>query len=145
LALNYVQIEEFQNVQIIEMSKQHDSRGSLAFVEMLQICGFSAKRLFLLENFTDNAVRGNHAHKSCQQVIFVLRGQAEIEIDNGRYFSRITLKNNNYFMNVKAMTWVKIENVSEDSLILVAASDEYDESDYIRSRQDFEAMVNATP
>jgi hypothetical protein len=42
------------------------------------------------------------------------------------------------------MTWVTIVDVPKNSLILVAASEEYDESDYIRSRQEFEAMVNAT-
>ena len=143
MARNLVQIKEFQNAHVIEMGEQNDARGSLAFVELLRLCGFAPKRLFFLDDFSEGTVRGNHAHKACQQVIFVLRGQAQIEVDDGEVFSRIILKNDNRILHVKAMTWVTIADVPKNSLILVAASEEYDESDYLRSRQEFEAMVNA--
>jgi len=144
LGLNFVQIEEFQNVHVVEMGKQIDARGSLAFVELLRLCGFTPKRLFFLDDFTEGTIRGNHAHKACQQVIFVLRGQAQIEVDDGHMFSTTILKNDNRILHVKAMTWLTIVDALKDSLILVAASDEYDESDYLRSREEFEAMVNAS-
>lgn len=143
MARNLVQIKEFQNAHVIEMGEQNDARGSLAFVELLRLCGFAPKRLFFLDDFSEGTVRGNHAHKACQQVIFVLRGQAQIEVDDGEVFSTIILKNDNRILHVKAMTWVTIADVPKNSLILVAASEEYDESDYLRSRQEFEAMVNA--
>ena len=143
MARNLVQIKEFQNAHVIEMGEKNDARGSLAFVELLRLCGFAPKRLFFLDDFSEGTVRGNHAHKACQQVIFVLRGQAQIEVDDGEVFSRIILKNDNRILHVKAMTWVTIVDVPKNSLILVAASEEYDESDYLRSRQEFEAMVNA--
>lgn len=143
MARNIVQIDEFRNARVVEMGRQSDARGSLAFIELLRLCGFTPKRLFFLDDFTEGTVRGNHAHKGCQQVIFVLRGQAQIEVDDGQVFSTIILKNDNRILHVKAMTWVTIVDVPKGSLILVAASDEYDESDYLRSRQEFEALVNA--
>jgi UDP-2-acetamido-3-amino-2,3-dideoxy-glucuronate N-acetyltransferase len=143
LELNFVKIEEFQNAQIIEMGKQQDARGSLSFIEFLRVCSFAPKRLFFLDHFTEDATRGSHAHKACQQILFVLRGEAQINVDDGHVFSRTILKNDNRVLLVKAMTWLTIVDVPKDSLILVAASDEYDESDYLRSREEFEVMVNA--
>ncbi len=144
MGLNFVQIEEFQNAQIIEMVKQQDTRGSLSFIEFLRVCSFTPKRLFFLDDFTEGATRGSHAHKACQQILFVLRGQAQIEVDDGHMFATTILKNDKRILHVKAMTWLTIVDAPKDSLILVAASDEYDESDYIRSREEFEAMVNAS-
>jgi dTDP-4-dehydrorhamnose 3,5-epimerase-like enzyme len=144
LGSSSVPIEEFQNARVIEMGEHNDARGSLASIELLRNCGFAPKRLFFLDDFIEGSVRGNHAHKACQQLVFVLRGQAQIEVDDGEVFSTVFLKNDNRILHVKAMTWVTIVDVPKNSLILVAASEEYDESDYIRNRQEFEAMVNAT-
>ena len=126
------------------MGLRQDARGSLAYIELLRECGFIPKRLFFLDSFMEGATRGNHAHKACQQVVFVLRGQAQIEVDDGHMFATTILKNDKRILHVKAMTWLTIVDAPKDSLILVAASDEYDESDYIRSREEFEAMVNAS-
>lgn len=136
-------IKEFQGVEVLQFENRLDNRGSLAFLEIEKECGFAPKRFFYLDDLANGVTRGNHAHKECIQVIFAMRGQAEIVVDDGSRTSTLVLSKNSFGLLIQPLIWVNIRALEDDSLIFVAASHQYDEEDYIRDRTQFEEMINA--
>lgn len=143
MTLKIQPIEEFQGVEILQFENRPDNRGSLVFFEIEKECGFAPKRFFYLDDLANGVTRGNHAHKECTQVIFVMRGQADIVVDDGSRSSTLVLSKNSFGLLIQPLIWVNIRALADDSLIFVAASHQYDEDDYIRDRTQFEEMLNA--
>ena len=135
-------IKDFDGVEILNFEKRMDGRGSLVFFEIEKQCGFAPKRFFYLDGLAAGVTRGNHAHKECIQVIFVLRGQAEIVVDDGTNSSLLALTKDSFALLVQPLIWVNIKALEQDTLIFVAASHEFAEEDYIRDRVLFDEITN---
>lgn len=103
---------------------------------------FSVKRFFVIYGFDDNNIpRGFHAHKKCEQMIFCLSGSAKVHRINKNFESTHRLFNTNHGLYIPPMTWNELIEIKKDSVILVLASMEYDESDYIRDYNEFLGMI----
>jgi hypothetical protein len=42
---------------------------------------------------------------------------------------------------VPTLTWLSIKPVAPGTVVVALASDDYDETDYVRDRADFEALI----
>jgi len=130
-------------VQIIEVDSHIDERGSLSYLEFESKLGFLPKRFFYLSSISKDAVRGDHAHKECLQFLIALRGSVSIQFDDGLRTSTIHLEEGNKGLLVRPMIWAKLSEFSTQALILVLASHNYDEDDYLRDYSQYKALVNA--
>ena len=130
-------------VKIIEVDSHLDERGSLSYLEFESMLGFLPKRFFYLSNIAKDAKRGDHAHKECSQFLIALRGSVSIQFDDGLRASTIHLEEGNKGLLVRPMIWAKLSQFSTQALILVLASHNYDEDDYLRDYSQFKALVNA--
>lgn len=102
-------------------------------------CPFPIKRVFFIQNVRKLAIRGNHAHKFCEQVIFPLAGAFEIDFLNIAGTCQYTLDSTqNYGVHVPAMNWLKIRILRPKTVVGVLCSLEYDEQDYIRDMNDYQ-------
>lgn len=121
---------------LINLPKIKDE-GYLSFVEGENHIPFEIKRVYYIYDTVKNAVRGRHAHKKTKQALFCIRGSVTIVLDNGLEREEITLSNPNMGIYLDAMMWHDMIDFSKDAVLMVLASSEYDEGDYIREYTEF--------
>ena len=117
---------------IIEIPKIEDE-GFLCFMEENNHIPFSIKRVYYIFDVIKNAVRGRHAHKKTKQVIFCIRGSITIILDNGNDKEAVTLNKSNQGLFLDKMMWHEMVAFKEGTVLLIIASDKYNEDDYIRN------------
>jgi len=81
--------------------------------------------------------RGFHAHKRLNQVLVVQQGSIKLDLYRGTKKSSFDISNNENHIFIPAGSWREIHVVEEGSTILVVADQVYDESDYIRSWDEY--------
>ncbi|MFH4571312.1 FdtA/QdtA family cupin domain-containing protein [Vibrio diabolicus] len=121
-----------------------DERGSLIALEANKLIPFDIKRVYYLFGMQPDLPRGFHAHKALVQVAICLKGSCDILMDNGQDKEIVKLNSPSQGLVIDVMQWHEMSNFSEDCVLLVLASDVYDESDYIRDYSDFLREVNAS-
>lgn len=128
---------------IISRSRSHfDERGSLYFAEYPAELPFVVKRVYYICNVkSSDIVRGLHAHKKLEQVLICLGGQCEIVVDNGKDREVITLDSPDTMLIIKPCIWREIRNMSKNATLMVLASAEYNEEDYIRNYDEFLSFI----
>lgn len=122
--------------EIITIPKITDE-GYLSFMESENHIPFSIKRIYYIYDVIRNAVRGKHAHKKTKQVLFCIQGSITIILDNGRDKEAITLNKPNQGLFLDAMMWHEMVAFKKDTILLVVASEIFNEEDYIRNYTDF--------
>ena len=127
---------------IFNVPKVHDERGSLAVIENNN-CPFEIKRVYYLYDVPSDAYRGGHAHKNLYQIIIPLSGSFEVLLKDGVREEVIYLNKPNKGLLITPGIWREIDNFSSGSVCLVLASEDYDESDYIRSFEDFKLFKSS--
>lgn len=123
-------------VEIIEIPKIEDSRGNLSIIESATI-PFAIKRVYYLYDVPSNASRGGHAHKRLWQLLIPLSGSFDVILKDGVNEKVVTLNKPNKGLLIKNHIWRELDNFSSGVVCLVIASEEFDESDYIRDYADF--------
>lgn len=98
---------------------------------------FEPKRAYWLSDFKEGSSRGNHAHKTLNQVMIMLRGELDLHLFSGvtRYEYRLTEKSD--YILVPAGHWREMKNASTETVLLVLADSHYEEKDYIRSWSEY--------
>ena len=128
-------------VTLIEFSSLGEDRGSLVAIEGNKDIPFDIKRIYYISKTKLDVSRGFHAHKKLKQVAICLSGQCRFKMDDGINTQEMVLKGANQGIVIQAMQWHEMHDFSEDCLLLVLASDYYDEDDYIRNYDNFLALV----
>lgn len=114
-----------------------DDRGILSIIDYDSI-PFEIKRCFFIHNITKN--RGSHAHYECLQAIMIIQGKCDIEIINKN--GKVNYTPNLFEIKViDKLNWVNLKNISNDCIIMVYASQKYNESDYIRDYNNFLRII----
>ena len=118
-----------------------DHRGSLIVLDKHSGVPFTVKRVYYLFGAAEGVSRGFHAHKKLHQIAVCISGQCRMVIDNG--LSRESIQLNSPFLaiDLPPMLWHEMHDFSTDCILLVLASDYYDEDDYIRAYKDFKKIL----
>ena len=114
-----------------------DESGNLIALEENKNIPFEIKRVYYIFDTKEGVKRGFHAHKNLEQVLICVSGSCDILLDDGIEKNVIKLENRNEGIHVKKMIWREMFNFSSDCVLMVLASDFYDEEDYIRDYEDF--------
>uniref|UniRef100_UPI00404B57D8 sugar 3,4-ketoisomerase n=1 Tax=Flavobacterium sp. TaxID=239 RepID=UPI00404B57D8 len=122
---------------IIELNKKKSVAGNLIAIENFNDLPFEIKRIYYLYDVPSGASRGGHAHKDLHQMIIATSGSFDIILSDGQIKRTFTLCQPDIGLYLPPGFWREIENISSGSICLVLASDVYDESDYIRSFENF--------
>ena len=133
-----------KNSSLIELEQINDRRdGILNIAEREKNIPFSIQRVYFINNLINtSASRGFHAHKHLEQVIFCIKGSFSLMIHDGEKQQEIFLDHPAKGIYLGKELWHTMSNFSSDCIILVFASDLYDESDYIRDFQEFITYIN---
>lgn len=114
-----------------------DLRGNLSARELGDGLPFQPKRYFIVVEVPSREVRGEHAHRRCAQLLTCLKGSVSCVVDDGKGREEITLDSPEIALHIPPMVWGIQYKYSEDAVLLVLASEEYDADDYIRDYDEF--------
>lgn len=118
-------------------TKNTDNIGSLSFFESYYDIPFEIKRIYYISNVKTGVKRGAHAHKALKQFMFCPYGSITITLDDGYSKENVTLDTPSRGLLVSPCLWRDMIWNTDNSVLCVAASDYYDESDYIRDYEEF--------
>ena len=129
----------------INLQKITDGRdGILCIAETGKQIDFEIKRVFFIYNLnSENSIRGKHAHKNLQQAVFCIQGKCTIILNDGRSEKEFILDTPETGLFIDKMIWSEFKNFEDNSILLVFASDVYDEEDYIRNFEEFKRLKNS--
>lgn len=114
-----------------------DERGQLVSLEEYIDIPFRIKRVYYMYNTIEGVVRGKHAHKKLEQILVCISGSCKIRLDNGRETKVVSLKKPYEGLYVSNDMWREMYDFSQDAVLVVFASELYDENDYIRDYEEF--------
>lgn len=116
--------------------------GFLSFIEEKNDLPFPIKRVYWTYNAPSSIIRGGHAHKTLEQLIFAVSGVINISFEglDGEITS-FKLDKPNVGVYVPKLFWRDIQ-FSENAVLLCLASQEYIEDDYIRDFGEFKKLSN---
>lgn len=129
-------------VAIHELPSFRDLRGSLTATEFVNDLPFVPKRSFLVYGVPGKEIRGEHAHRACEQFLMCVHGSVHVVVDDGTNREEHILDRASRGLYVPPMVWATEYRYTADSVLLVFASHEYDPGDYIREYDAFIKLVN---
>lgn len=132
-------------MQVIKYAfQQHgDERGMLVALEELKDIPFEIKRVYYMYDTKREVHRGFHAHKKLEQILICIHGSCKILLDNGNEKKVVSLERPYEGLYISNDMWREMYDFSEDAVLLVLASEYYDEKDYIRDYSEFINFVNS--
>jgi dTDP-4-dehydrorhamnose 3,5-epimerase-like enzyme len=123
--------------KIIDLPKISDSRGNLTFIEGGRHIPFEIRRVYYLYDVPGGAERGAHGHRTLQQFVVAMSGSFDVILNDGYDTKKIHMNRSYYGLYIAPMMWREITNVSSGAVLMVLASEFYDESDYFRDYQNY--------
>ena len=124
-------------ITTFDFEEHGDERGILISLEENRNIPFTIRRCYYMYNTLPGVERGFHAHKKLEQVLICVRGQCKIRLKDGTDEKVVPLNRPNKGLYIYPGLWREMFDFSEDACLMVLASELYDESDYIRSWEDY--------
>ena len=118
-----------------------DERGQLVALEELKDIPFKIKRVYYMYDTLAGVTRGHHAHKSLEQILICIHGSCKIRLNNGVEEKVIPLEKPYEGLYVSNNMWREMFDFSADAVLMVLASELYDENDYIRDYDEYLEFV----
>lgn len=120
-----------------------DHRGQLVAIESQRDVPFEVKRVFYIFGTQPGVPRGQHSHHKTRQYLIAVNGSCKVTLDDGKQKITYDLHQPNIGLLQDALVWGSMHDFTPDCVLLVLASEHYDEADYIRDYDDFLKVVGA--
>jgi len=130
-------------VVTVNFQPHGDERGQLIALEEFKDIPFRVKRVYYIYDTKQGVRRGYHAHKKLEQILICVSGSCKIMLDNGEERTDVLLDKPYEGLYISNDMWREMYDFSADAVLLVLASELYDESDYIRNYDEFLAFVKS--
>ena len=129
-------------IRWIPFEVKGDARGKLVAIEEQKDIPFPIRRVYYIYATQPGVARGFHVHKKLEQVAVCVSGRCRMVLDDGRRRESVWLDRPDRGLYIGPMIWHEMHDFSEDCVLLVLASDVYDEEDYIRDHGEFMKAVH---
>lgn len=123
--------------KLVDFMIKGDERGSLIAIEEGHNAPFEIKRVYYIFDTKKGVERGFHAHIHLKQIAIAVKGSCTFVLDNGKKREEIILDTPNKGLLIEGLIWREMKDFSSDCVLLVLASEHYDEDDYIREYNQF--------
>lgn len=118
-----------------------DERGWLVSLESGGNVPFVVQRVYYIFGTQADIRRGLHAHWDLEQLVICVSGSCRFVVDDGVRRREVRLDDPALGLHVRGVVWREMYDFSPDCVLMVLASQHYDESDYIRDYPSFMAAV----
>ena len=105
-----------------------DKRGNLTVIE--KTIPFDIKRIFYIYG-VDSSIRGGHRHHQTIQAAICIKGSCTIFNNDGKKTQEFQLDTPAKCLIIEPKDWHQMYNFSPDAILMVLASEYYDDKDYI--------------
>lgn len=103
--------------------------------------GFDARRLYYLYGPYCNEGRGRHSHISLHQFMICVSGSVRVTLENANGVFSFDLGNPEFGLFIPPGCWRTLDRFSDNAVVCVLASEEYNKADYIRDHGAFMAWI----
>ena len=111
--------------------------GCLSFFEATKDIPFEVRRIYYIYDAPAGTQRGGHAHRNLHQILFCPYGKIEIVLDDAETRESVMLDDPGKGLVIGPGLWREMIWHTDQAVLCVAASEYYDENDYIRDYQEF--------
>ncbi len=115
-----------------------DKYGKLIALEEKRQIPFCIKRVYYIYEVEKNVRRGFHSHKKLEQVLVCVHGKVKILLKTPNEEKTVLLDNPSKGLYIGTDIWREMYDFEDGAVLMVFASDYYDENDYIRNYDDYE-------
>ena len=129
------------DIKMFQFPPHGDDRGQLVAIEENKDLPFDVKRVYYIYDTLPGVRRGFHAHKNLEQILLCVNGTCKIHLDNGFDTAEVVLDKPNEGLYISNDMWREMYDFTPGTVLLVLASEHYDEADYIRDYQQFLKLV----
>lgn len=126
--------------KIINLQEITDE-GILRIAEVGKHINFPINRFYIISDVINDAIRGKHAHHSNYQALFLLKGRITIMLTDGINKELTSLETAGTGILLEPMIWHEMSNFTPDTILLVVASEQFNEADYIRNFNEFSLLM----
>lgn len=127
-----------QGPRLIKLAAKRSATGHLTVLTSGEEVPFAIRRFFFISDIPGGALRGNHAHKTCEQFVFPITGSIRAEArDAAGGEAAFDLTAGEAGLYVPARVWLALRATSDGTCVGVLASHVYDPEEYIRDWNDF--------
>jgi acetyltransferase-like isoleucine patch superfamily enzyme len=124
-------------VKLYRLPKILDLRGNLTAGEFGGDVPFLPKRHFMVFGVPNAEIRGEHAHRTCEQFLICAHGSCNVVADDGSAREEFVLDDPSVGLYLPPLTWGIQYKYSPDAVLLVFASEHYSSTEYIRRYSEF--------
>ena len=129
------------DIKMYNFPPHGDDRGQLIAIEAMKDIPFEVRRIYYIYDTSAGVRRGFHAHRDLQQILVCVSDSCMIHLDNGHETAEVLLDKPSEGLYISNDMWREMYDFTPGAVLLVLASNHYDESDYIRNYNDFIEMV----
>ena len=136
-------MHNMNKVKMLDFKQHGDERGHLVVVEGNTDIPFEIKRVFYIYGSDKDVIRGQHANRKTEFVLINVAGKSKVKVKDGEGNEAIYCLNRPHTgVYLPTMVWKEMYDFSEDSVLLVLASEHYDNSEYIRDYNEFCKIIS---
>ena len=137
-------MHNINKVKMIEFPQYGDERGHLVVIEGMKNIPFEIKRAFYIYGSDSDVIRGQHANRKTEFVLINVAGTSKVTVKDGVGNEAIFCLNSPHTgIYLPTMVWKDMHDFSKDSVLLVLASEHYDNSEYIRDFEQFKKEIQS--
>ncbi|MCR5627670.1 MAG: FdtA/QdtA family cupin domain-containing protein, partial [Lachnospiraceae bacterium] len=130
--------------KVLQFRDFGDERGNLVVMEGSgNDIPFTIQRVFYIYGSDSTVIRGCHANLRSEFVLINVCGNSKVRVDNGSESEVILLDKPMKGLYLKNLIWKEMYDFSPDSILLVLASEHYDESEYLREYDQYVKYMQA--
>jgi dTDP-4-dehydrorhamnose 3,5-epimerase-like enzyme len=118
---------------LIDLETHTDSRGNLTVIE--NVLPFTIKRVFYIYG-VDKSERGGHRHHKTIQAAVCIQGECKIVNNDGKQTQIFHLNKPSMCVLLEPADWHKMYDFSNNAILMVLASEEFNAEDYIFEEYD---------
>ena len=123
--------------KLLSFEQKGDNRGHLVIIEGNQDIPFDIKRVFYIYGSDKDVIRGRHANYNSEFVLINVAGTSKVKVDDGTNQKVFDLDRPHIGIYLPKLVWKDMYDFSEDSVLLVLASEHYDGNEYIRDYEKY--------
>ena len=131
------------DIKRVKFPPHGDDRGQLIAIEAGKDLPFDIKRVYYIYDTLPGVRRGFHAHRCLEQILLCVSGSCRIHLDNGYETAEVLLDDPSEGLYISNDMWREMYDFTPGAVLLVLASEYYDEADYIRNYEDFIQLVRS--
>lgn len=137
-------VDKMKNIELLQFRDITDTvlkknSGHLVPLETEADIPFIVRRVYYIYGVDRHTRRGFHSHRKLEQVLICVHGSVKISLKVPYEAERVVLLDSpDVGLYIGPMIWREMFDFSADAVLLVLASDHYDETDYIRSFSDYQ-------